>query len=68
MKQTIRKLVLDTDTLRVETFAPEDPRTQGPGTVRGHEMDTPTRPQTCPCPSYHCYTWSGAECNTMCVG
>lgn len=67
MKQAIRKLVLDTDALRVETFAAEDNPAEGPGTVRGHDVD-PTVPRSCPCPTYHCYTWSGAECNTVCVG
>lgn len=69
MKQTIRKLVLNADALRVETFAAQDSPTENAGTVRGH-LGPPTEPQTCPCPQTYnnCPSWSGRECNTVCIG
>ena len=71
MKQTPRKLVLDTDALLVETFVVQKDPTEQTGTVQGH-MPRPTRntcpgaascENTCTCPS-----WSGAECGTVCIG
>lgn len=80
MKQTPRKLALDTDALQVESFALQEAPTEQPGTVRAH-LDEPTAPRTCGCPTqnthcgqYTCYascycpSWSGPECGTVCVG
>jgi hypothetical protein len=76
----MKKLQLSLNDLRVETYATADEPAAAPGTVHGH--DKPSAPHTCGCPSYYhtcpgaytcyntcdCYTWSGAECNTVCVG
>lgn len=78
MKHTIRKLALNAESLRVETFAMQEEPTAQPGTVHAHVEDT--KPQTCGCPtrytcneftcqnSCNCPSWSGPECGTVCVG
>ena len=80
MKQMPRKLVLDTDALRVEAFSTQTDPTEQPGTVRAHVDDS--KPYTCGCPTQNthcqqyscpnnscaCPSWSGPECGTICVG
>ncbi len=74
----MKKLRLDLNRLAVESFTPDEAALAVPGTVKGHDL--PTRPRTCAdscntcSPQATCYntcncmTWSGAECNTVCVG
>lgn len=67
----MRKLKLHLDGLQVESFTTREQATARPGTVEGHMPRTENRTcgnnvtcyNTCDCPS-----WSGPECNTVCVG
>jgi len=59
----MRKLKLDVDTLRVESFA-LGPRTPPPGTVRGHDGPGGRATFTCIGPTYCCPpTWK-PSCET----
>jgi hypothetical protein len=77
----MKKLKLTLNDLRVESYTTAEESAKQVGTVQGH--DKPSAPHTCGCPTYYqtcqqgaytcyntcdCYTWSGAECNTVCIG
>lgn len=57
----MRKLTLDPEALRVESFRTDDPAPPAEGTVKGHALDTGLYSclRTCFCPSHH---------NTECCG
>jgi hypothetical protein len=66
----MKKLRLQLDDLRVDSFATREAPTENVGTVAGHAPSNgrtcpgnPTCDNTCGCPS-----WSGPECNTVCIG
>ncbi len=66
----MRKLKLHLEKLEVESFTTRDQDTVTPGTVEAHVRterrtcgNNVTCYNTCDCPS-----WSGPECNTVCIG